>query len=55
MQIKRSKEYLDIRNDFMEKITKDDVEALAKELLDPENMAFVLYGAPEGVSWYYGL
>ena len=50
MQIKRSKEYLDIRNDLMAKVTKEDVEALARELLDPENMAFVLYGTPEGVS-----
>jgi zinc protease len=42
-------DYLDRRNDLIEAVSLDDVNRLARELLAPQNLAFVIAGAPEGV------
>jgi zinc protease len=42
-------DYIDTRNDILEAVTAEQVNALAAELLDPEGLLFVVVGRPEGV------
>lgn len=42
-------DYLNIRNKMISAVTLQDVNALAKKLLDPDNMVIVVVGAPDGV------
>jgi zinc protease len=43
-------DFLDRRNKLVAAVSLDDVNRLAKSLLDPENMVVVVVGAPEGVT-----
>lgn len=43
-------DYLDRRNAFVEAVTLDDVNGLAKRLLEPDNMVIVIVGDPQGVT-----
>jgi zinc protease len=42
-------DYIATRNDKVEAVTLDDVKRVAGELLDPDGLAFVVVGQPEGV------
>ena len=42
-------DYIPTRNEKVEAVTLDDVKRVAGELLDPEGLAFVVVGQPEGV------
>jgi zinc protease len=42
-------DYIPTRNQKVEAVTLDDVKRVAGELLDPEGLAFVVVGQPEGV------
>jgi len=42
-------DYIATRNDKVEAVTLDDVKRVAAELLDPENLHFVVVGQPEGL------
>lgn len=42
-------DYIATRNDKVEAVTLEDVKRVAGELLDPEGLAFVVVGQPEGV------
>ena len=42
-------DYAVTRNDRMNAVTLEDVNRVARELLDPEAMMFVVVGKPEGV------
>ena len=44
------RDYFDIRNSLIEKVTLDDVNRVAKSLLRPENLTLVVVGQPENVS-----
>ncbi len=41
--------YFETRNDLVEAVTLEQVNALAADLLDPEALTFVVVGRPEGV------
>ncbi|WP_170310959.1 M16 family metallopeptidase [Paracoccus indicus] len=41
-------DYINTRNDKVEAVTAEDVSRVAKRLLDPANLRFVLVGRPEG-------
>ncbi len=43
-------DYLDHRNALIEAVTKDNVDRVAKRLIDPKNLAFVVVGSPEGIA-----
>ena len=43
-------DYLARRNKFIEQVTLQDVNRLAKTVLDPDNLVVVVVGAPEGVA-----
>ncbi|MHA6263029.1 M16 family metallopeptidase [Arenibacterium sp. CAU 1754] len=43
-------DYIATRNDKVEAVTLDDVNRVARELLDPENLHFVIVGMPEGLN-----
>jgi zinc protease len=43
-------DYLDQRNRFIEAVTLEGVNRLAKSLLDPENLVIVIVGTPDGVT-----
>jgi len=43
-------DYLDRRNSLIEAVTKEDVDRVAKRLLDTKNLTFVVVGKPEGVT-----
>ena len=43
-------DYLDRRNGFVEAVTRDDVNRVARRLLDTEGLTTVVVGEPEGVS-----
>ncbi len=45
-----STDYVANRNDFINAVTLDDVNRVAAELLDPENLHFVVVGQPEGLT-----
>lgn len=42
-------DYFDIRNDLIEAVTLDQVNAAAKRWLDPDSLTFVIVGEPDGV------
>lgn len=42
-------DYIPTRNEKVEAVTLDDVQRVARELLDPEGLAFVVVGKPEGL------
>ncbi|WP_306151317.1 pitrilysin family protein [Roseovarius sp. MMSF_3281] len=42
-------DYILNRNDMVEAVTLEDVNRVAKELLDPERLTFVIAGQPEGL------
>lgn len=42
-------DYIATRNDKVEAVTLEDVKRVAAELLEPENLHFVVVGQPEGV------
>ena len=42
-------DYVVTRNEKVEAVTLDDVNRIAKELLDPEGLRFVVVGEPEGL------
>ena len=42
-------EYINERNRFFEAVTLEDVNRVAKKLLDPKALAIVVVGTPEGV------
>ena len=42
-------DYLSQRNGYIEAVTLDDVNTLAKKLLTPDDLVIVVVGAPEGV------
>ncbi len=44
------RDYFDIRNSLIEKVTLDDANRVAKSLLRPENLTLVVVGQPENVS-----
>ena len=43
-------DYIANRNDFINAVTLDEVNRVASELLDPENLHFVVVGQPEGLT-----
>ena len=42
-------DYIATRNDKVEAVTLDDVKRVAGDLLDPDGLAFVVVGQPEGI------
>lgn len=42
-------DYPNTRNEKVEAVTMDDVQRVAKELLDPESLLFLVVGQPEGL------
>ncbi len=42
-------DYLDRRNDLIEAVSLDDVRRVARKLLDPANLHFVVAGQPDGL------
>ena len=47
---KRPIDYLETRNSLIEKVTVADVNRVAKRLLKPESLIFVIVGEPQGVT-----
>jgi len=43
-------DYFAKRNGYIEAVTLDDVKRVAKRLLDPESLTFVIVGEPDGVT-----
>ncbi|MEO1138826.1 MAG: pitrilysin family protein [Pseudomonadota bacterium] len=43
-------DYIATRNDRVDAVTLDDINRVARELLDPESLTFVVVGQPEGLS-----
>lgn len=43
------REYVEVRNDLVEAVTLDDIARVARRLLDPEALTFVVAGRPEGL------
>jgi len=43
-------DYLDRRNQLIQAVTLDDVKRVARRLLDPAALSFVVVGSPEGVA-----
>lgn len=46
---KLGRDYFDRRNALIEKVTAEDIQRVAKRLLDPETYTIVVVGKPEGV------
>lgn len=42
-------DYISTRNDRIEAVTLEDINRVARELLDPERLTFVVVGQPEGL------
>ena len=42
-------DYIATRNDKVNAVTREDVNRVARELLDPEGLQFVVVGRPEGL------
>ena len=45
-----SPEYVTNRNDYIEAVTLEDANRVARELLQPDNLHFVVVGKPEGLN-----
>ena len=43
-------DFLDRRNSLVTGVSLNDVNAMAKKLLDPDNLVIVVVGSPEGVT-----
>jgi zinc protease len=43
------KDYIQNRNDMVEAVTLEDVNRVAKDLIDPSRLTFVISGQPEGI------
>ena len=43
-------DYMDRRNSYIESVTLDDANRVAKRLLDPDNLTVIVVGQPEGLS-----
>lgn len=43
-------DYIDKRNTYIAAVTLDDVKRVAKRILEPESLVFVIVGKPEGVT-----
>ena len=43
-------DYFSKRNGYINAVTLDDVKRVAKKLLDPDKLSFVIVGRPEGVT-----
>ncbi|MGO1120297.1 M16 family metallopeptidase [Rhodovibrionaceae bacterium A322] len=43
-------DYIDQRDSFFEKVTLEDVQRVARELFDPEQLTVVVIGQPEGIT-----
>ena len=43
------KDYIQNRNDMVEAVTLEDVNRVAKDLIDPSRLTFVITGQPEGI------
>lgn len=43
-------DYIDQRNGYINAVTQDDIHRVAKRLLEPDKLTFVIVGAPEGVT-----
>jgi hypothetical protein len=42
-------DYIDKRNGYIDAVTQEDIRRVAKRLLEPGKLTFVIVGAPEGV------
>jgi zinc protease len=42
-------DYIDRRNSYINAVTQDDIRRVAKRLLEPDKLTFVIVGAPQGV------
>lgn len=42
-------DYINKRNSYIEAVSQEDIRRVAKRLLEPEKLTFVIVGAPEGV------
>ena len=42
-------EYVKTRNERVERVTLEDIKRVAGDLMDPENLHFVVVGKPEGL------
>ena len=43
-------DYIETRNDRVNAVTLDDVNRVARALLDPGKLSFVVVGRPQGLS-----
>ncbi|MGR3492556.1 MAG: insulinase family protein, partial [Shimia sp.] len=43
-------DYVNFRNDLVEAVTLEEINALAADLLRPEELHFTIVGRPEGVN-----
>lgn len=43
-------DFISKRNDYIQKVTLDDVNRVAKSFLDPSKLSFIVVGKPEGLS-----
>ncbi len=42
-------DYIDRRNQFIESVTRENVNRLAKDLLDPDKLSIIVVGEPKGI------
>ncbi|OWY07758.1 peptidase M16 [Thioclava sp. F42-5] len=42
--------YIDTRNDKVNAVTKEDIQRVAKRILNPDNLTFVVVGRPQGLN-----
>jgi zinc protease len=42
-------DYIDRRNSYINAVTQDDIRRVAKRLLEPDKLTFVIVGSPQGV------
>ena len=47
-------DYIATRNERIDAVTMDDIRRVAGELLEPENLHFVVVGQPEGLETTVG-
>jgi zinc protease len=44
-----SPNFINERNDLIQKVTLDDVNRVAKKLINPEHLTFIVVGKPDGI------